>query len=210
MGDFSDPKTAGAEHKAQRWKDYQQKPPPKTGKKLKYDKWSKQYDRNMDNWKRGLEDQNNALEKIGVANNDHKDYRFTFFEGKKATRPDGVTDKAIIDCKSLSVRGPPQERVLYFNDQLKLQRKAAKSKLACDPPINHPPQGRKFAVVMLSENKRMVRPSRNLANPAKGADYVFHRTTRRPYDWSVWDHKKNRWKKIKASRVSELVGGNIE
>jgi hypothetical protein len=206
-GDLTDPETGSPDHKAERWHAYKSNP---ESEGWSFERWSAQYDTNMDSWRRGLQDQDDALAAVRVTNNDAAGRRVTFSDGTRQTRPDGLTDGAVIDCKSLSVRGAESERVLSLDAQLKLQREAAKGKLTCTPAGCVATRSREFVVVMLSEDQTLVRPSRLLADPKQGADVIYHRSTTTG-NWSVWDPKRGaagEWVPTLKEAVARRVAGS--
>ncbi len=197
------PPPGSPEHKAQRWEDYKTNP---SNESWGWEKWSKQYDRNMDNWERGLLDQQKAMEKLGIVDNDSIT-RHQFTVKDKATnqsvttRPDGVTDNAIVEFKSMATNGAPSERVLYLDSQLRTQRAAARG-LVDDFPMGLKEGKRKFVVVMQSERRSLVRPSGTLANKNTGADFVLHRN-RTNGRWSHW--VDGEWVNVKLEDVQKIV-----
>ena len=138
----------------------------------------------LQNKKGGSEAEEKALASLDVANNNKKGATTFDKDGDKGTktRPDAVTDNALIDVKSAPKDGKDGKRnTVNDSPQLRAQRDAANG------------EGKNHVVVISSEDRDNVRPSGPLAeDPPKGSTVVHHDP--KTNKWSTWDGEANQGK----------------
>jgi hypothetical protein len=173
---------------------------------LPKDEWQVATDRLRANQLRGRENEDAALEAIGVQNNNYaqtpngQPRNPITYESQEGvvTRPDSVTDSKWIDVKSA------EQGTVYYTEQLRAQKEGA---------VSGHPDGRQrdLAVVISNDqvpNADNIRPSRPLADNA----LVFHRNSATG-EWAVWDKAANRgqggWKSITDDQAASSLGGKI-
>ena len=180
---------------------------------LSRDDWEASNDRMRSNSDRGRVHEDNALDDLGVQNNNRdadangeKRDIVTYDDesGDGQTRPDGVSDKSVVDVKSV----PPgrdsdgNPRTVHQTEQLRSQKAGAEG------------DGKQHVTVISSDGPAEdTRPSRNLGNPENGgSDAVLHRDNSAPpgKEWSQWDPKANNgqggWTPISNQDARSVVG----
>jgi hypothetical protein len=170
--------------------------------KLKREEWDEMKDRIRENQERGGEDEDDALEKLGVQNNNHatddktgEDREIVTHTSKGegvTVRPDGVTDSHWLDNKSKA----DEDGVVYNEKQQRAEKEGAQK------------EGKELGIIISSDDHTAVRPSAPLAEEA---DVILHRDTETG-KWRVWDKDANDgeggWSKaMPAKEAAKLVGG---
>jgi hypothetical protein len=115
-----------------------------------------------------------------------------------SVRPDGIGETHVVDVKAIS-KG---EDTVDFTKQLVAEKEAAQKLLTATG------EPRKLGVVISSESRVGVGPSRPLANNAT----VFHRNSVTG-QWSRWDTKLNNgaggWFSTTKAEAAAVLGGTI-
>ncbi|MDQ2645727.1 MAG: DUF6531 domain-containing protein [Myxococcota bacterium] len=175
--------------------------------------WDESNERIRNNSERGRVHEDNALDDLGVQNNnrdtdaDGKPRDITTYDnegGEGKTRPDGVTDSSVVDVKSVppgrDADGNP--RTVYQTEQLRSQKAGAGD------------EGKQHVTVISSDGPADdTRPSRNLGDSENGgSDAVLHRdnTAEPGREWSQWDPEANNgeggWQPISSQDARSVVG----
>ncbi|MFO0692559.1 MAG: RHS repeat-associated core domain-containing protein [Polyangiales bacterium] len=155
---------------------------------LSREEWQEMANRIRDNQARGNVAETATLDALDVDNNNRaidregnareiETYPRNAPPDTPSTRPDGVTDRSIIDVKSMPDDGP---RVLDDSEQFDLRRRMAEG-----PPT------RQHVVVMTNGDRSAVRPS----GPLGEGSTVYHRDSTTGA-WSKWNPTTNRWTTI--------------
>jgi RHS repeat-associated protein len=152
------------------------------------------WDRNRGNQQRGSEREEKALAAAGLENNNAKgnQQEFTTDDGV-TTRPDAVSDNAIVDVKSKPDTGGPH--TIEDSDQMQAQRDMADE------------QGKSHYVVASNTDKGSVAPSQDLTDA--GSNVLHHNPE--TGKWNAWNPNANDgtggWEPTTKSAVQDMLGG---
>jgi RHS repeat-associated protein len=165
--------------------------------------WDGSHDRVHENQKRGREHEDNALGAMGLKNNNLKDGddRPELFDGTERegqTRPDALSDKAVVDVKSVPPGPGPdgKPRTVYNTEQLKDQQAGKK------PGQSH------VTVISSDGPAENTRPSGPLAENST----VLHRDNETGkmshWDPNGGDDGSGGWNDASHDDVRDMVGGD--
>jgi len=167
------------------------------GGQMDREEWQAATDRLRANQAQGRADEDNALNDLGIENNNYNQtsdgqprdiVRYTSDDGV-STRPDGVTDSHWVDVKSQS------EGTVYYTQQLRAESEGAQSD-----------GGKELGVIISNDDASAVRPSGPLADNAT----VLHNDPQTG-QWSVWDTSANDgdggWSPITQGQAKSLLNG---
>ncbi|MFZ5893119.1 MAG: RHS repeat-associated core domain-containing protein [Myxococcota bacterium] len=173
--------------------------------------WDASNQRLRDNSDRGRVHEDNALNDLGVQNNNRNTdadgnsrdpVTYPHESGEGETRPDGVSDTSVVDVKSVPPGRDPDgnPRTVYQTDQLRSQKSGAAE------------DGKQHVTVISSDGPANdTRPSNTLGNPDKGgSDAVLHRdnTTGQMSQWDpTANDGKGGWEPITNDAARSVVGG---
>ncbi|MEO7034429.1 MAG: hypothetical protein ABI548_11050 [Polyangiaceae bacterium] len=162
--------------------------------------WQRQNDQLRQNQSGGATEENDTLNGLDVANNNNvttnpdgtvnRPQTFPKDADGAETRPDGVTDKALIDNKSVpdTFDDDGNPRTVYNDQQLRAQQEAARA------------SGREPVTVITNDNPAAARPSGPLADNST----VLHRNTG-DGGWSQWNNQTNSWDPISQDQAHSIV-----
>ncbi len=156
------------------------------------DDWQRSSNQVQQNQSTGSNAENAALGDLGIENNNAAGQQQTFPKGDNTvTRPDGVTDNALVDVKSMpNEPGPNGEpNTLYNSEQLRAQQAAAQE------------SGREPVTVISNNNPSAVRPSGPLAEEST----VLHHNPETG-QFSAWNPETNGWDPISNDAARSVVG----
>jgi RHS repeat-associated protein len=129
----------------------------------------------LSNGERGRAHENAVLRDLGIENNNYGSPETWPTPKGVDTRPDAVTDRSVIDVKSMP--DEPPRRTYNDSDQLRGERDMAAQ------------SGKAHVVILTNGNRDNVKPSEPLARPAEEPGgpqtTVYHRDHRGT--WSLWN-----------------------
>jgi RHS repeat-associated protein len=156
--------------------------------------WVQQKNQVEANSGRGRGDEAAALNDLGVKSNNAEGAETYDRPGGGKTRPDGTTDSAVVEVKSVPDTADPDggPRVVYNTEQMNAQRNGAQA-----DDKNH-------VVVISNGNPDNCRPSGPLADPERGST-VLHRNNQTG-QWSKWNPESGGWDNISPQDAKTIAG----
>lgn len=163
--------------------------------------WEPKAERALSNQQRGAENERAALQAAGLESNNGENAKSYEKPDGTRTRPDAVTEKAVVEVKSVpdTPDSDGNPRTVYNTEQIEAQRKGAEG------------EGKQHVVIISNANKDSARPSGPLANNEKGSAVLHHNPE--TGEWHKWEPgrkgQSGGWSKqpVAVSDVKKFCGG---